>query len=86
MPANVYFGNLLRSLTVQDIFISVVKSIVFGMIISMTAIIQGFAVLQSSTEIPVAGLRGWGLPSPCVSGWIYFYPPCTISYSTWTRL
>jgi phospholipid/cholesterol/gamma-HCH transport system permease protein len=60
MPADVYFGNLLQSLTVQDIFISVVKSIVFGMIISMTAIIRGFAVLQSSTEIPVAGLRAVG--------------------------
>ncbi|MDR0601112.1 MAG: ABC transporter permease [Treponema sp.] len=60
LPANVYFGNLLRSLTVQDIFISVVKSIVFGMIISITAIIHGFAVIQSSTEIPIAGLKAVG--------------------------
>jgi phospholipid/cholesterol/gamma-HCH transport system permease protein len=60
LPANVYFGNLLRSLAVEDILISIIKSVVFGMIISITAIIQGFSVLQSSTEIPVAGLRAVG--------------------------
>jgi phospholipid/cholesterol/gamma-HCH transport system permease protein len=60
LPADVYFANLLQSLTVQDIFISVVKSIVFGMIISITGIIHGLAVVQSSTEIPVAGLKAVG--------------------------
>ncbi|MDR2370069.1 MAG: ABC transporter permease [Treponema sp.] len=60
LPADVYFTNLLQSLTVQDIFISVVKSIVFGMIVSITGIIYGLAVVQSSTEIPVAGLKAVG--------------------------
>jgi phospholipid/cholesterol/gamma-HCH transport system permease protein len=57
LPAAVYFGNLLQALTLQDILISVVKSIVFGMIISSVAIIKGFAVERASTEVPVAGLR-----------------------------
>jgi phospholipid/cholesterol/gamma-HCH transport system permease protein len=60
MPPALYFGNLLQSLTVQDIFISVVKSIVFGMIISITALTRGFEVMRASTEIPVAGLRAVG--------------------------
>lgn len=57
LPAAVYFGNLLQALTFQDILISVVKSIVFGMIISSVAIIKGFAVERASTEVPVAGLK-----------------------------
>jgi phospholipid/cholesterol/gamma-HCH transport system permease protein len=57
MPARVYFGNLLQSLTVQDILISIIKSIAFGMVTSMVALTQGFAVERSSTEVPIAGLR-----------------------------
>jgi phospholipid/cholesterol/gamma-HCH transport system permease protein len=60
MPADVYFGNLLQVLTVQDILISITKSVVFGMIISIVAVTQGFAVHQDSTEIPVAGLKAVG--------------------------
>jgi phospholipid/cholesterol/gamma-HCH transport system permease protein len=57
LPAAIYFGNLLQALTFQDILISVVKSIVFGMIISSVAIIKGFAVERASTEVPIAGLK-----------------------------
>jgi phospholipid/cholesterol/gamma-HCH transport system permease protein len=57
MPGSVYFNNLLQTLTLRDFFISLLKSISFGMIISMVAISQGFAVERASTEIPVAGLR-----------------------------
>jgi phospholipid/cholesterol/gamma-HCH transport system permease protein len=57
LPASVYFGNLLQALTFQDILISIVKSIVFGMIISSVAIIKGFSVERASTEVPVAGLK-----------------------------
>jgi phospholipid/cholesterol/gamma-HCH transport system permease protein len=57
MPAEIYFGNLLQSLQFQDIFISLVKSITFGMIISIVAITEGFSVERASTEVPVAGLR-----------------------------
>jgi phospholipid/cholesterol/gamma-HCH transport system permease protein len=57
MPAPVYFGNILEFLTIHDILISIIKSIVFGMIISIMAVMQGFSVDRASTEIPVAGLK-----------------------------
>ena len=57
MPASVYFDNLLHILSIQDILISLVKSVSFGMIISTVAVIQGFSVERASTEIPVAGLK-----------------------------
>jgi phospholipid/cholesterol/gamma-HCH transport system permease protein len=60
LPAAVYFGNLLQFLTLQDIAISMVKSIVFGMIIATVAVIAGFSVERASTEIPVAGLKAVG--------------------------
>ena len=60
MPASVYFGNLLASLTFADLLISVVKSISFGMIISVVALARGLEVERASTEVPVAGLRAVG--------------------------
>jgi phospholipid/cholesterol/gamma-HCH transport system permease protein len=60
MPAGIYFGNLLEALTLQDLLISILKSIAFGMIISMTAILKGFSVDRASTEVPVAGLNAVG--------------------------
>lgn len=52
-----YFRNLLRFLGPADIFSSLVKSLVFGMIISMTAAYNGFRVEQSSTEIPQVAIK-----------------------------
>ena len=60
LPAAVYFENLLESLTFSALIISIVKSIAFGMIISMVAITRGLEVERASTEIPVAGLRSVG--------------------------
>jgi len=60
LPASVYFGYLLESLTLPDLLISVIKSIGFGIIISVVAITRGLAVERASTEIPVAGLRAVG--------------------------
>jgi phospholipid/cholesterol/gamma-HCH transport system permease protein len=57
MPAELYFSNLLQILRLQDILISIIKSIAFGMIISVVALTEGFAVERASTEVPVAGLR-----------------------------
>jgi len=57
LPADYYFNNLLQNLTMLDIFMSVVKSIAFGMIISIVAITEGLAVERARTEVPVAGLR-----------------------------
>jgi phospholipid/cholesterol/gamma-HCH transport system permease protein len=60
LSAQAYFNNLLQVLRVSDIVISIVKSIGFGMIISVVAVFQGFSVERASTEIPVAGLRAVG--------------------------
>jgi phospholipid/cholesterol/gamma-HCH transport system permease protein len=60
IPADYYFNSLLRVLGIQDIFISVVKSVLFGMLISIVAITDGLAVERASTEVPIAGLRAVG--------------------------
>jgi phospholipid/cholesterol/gamma-HCH transport system permease protein len=60
LPASMYFDYILQYLTLPDILVSIIKSISFGMIISIMAIMQGLAVDRASTEIPVAGLRAVG--------------------------
>ncbi|MDR3334603.1 MAG: ABC transporter permease [Treponema sp.] len=57
MPAAVYFSNLLQVLSLYDILISIVKSLSFGVIISIGALLKGFGVERASTEVPVAGLK-----------------------------
>jgi len=56
-PMDYYFSNLLQHLSIKDILLSVIKSIAFGMIISIVAVIEGFSVERASTEVPVAGLK-----------------------------
>jgi phospholipid/cholesterol/gamma-HCH transport system permease protein len=60
MPASDYFNNLLQNLTLADLAVSILKSIVFGMILAVVATEQGFSVERASTEIPQAGLRAVG--------------------------
>jgi phospholipid/cholesterol/gamma-HCH transport system permease protein len=60
MPASVYFDNLLTAMTLQDILISILKSLMFGAIISIVALLSGLSVERASTEIPVAALRAVG--------------------------
>jgi phospholipid/cholesterol/gamma-HCH transport system permease protein len=57
MPASVYFGNLLEYLTLPDLVVSIIKSLAFGMIISVLAMARGLSVERSSTEVPIAGLK-----------------------------
>jgi phospholipid/cholesterol/gamma-HCH transport system permease protein len=57
LPADYYFSNLLQILTIQDIFIIIVKGVAFGMIIAIIAITEGLSVERARTEVPVAGLR-----------------------------
>ena len=57
MPVAHYFSNLLQSLNLRDILLTVIKSITFGAIISTVAVIKGFSVERASTEVPVAGLK-----------------------------
>ena len=52
-----YFHNLLEVLTVRDLLSGLVKSFVFGVIISVVSIYRGFDVERSRTEVPVAGIR-----------------------------
>jgi phospholipid/cholesterol/gamma-HCH transport system permease protein len=52
-----YFRNLLEVLTVNDLLSGLVKSLVFGVIISVVSIYRGFDVERSRTEVPVAGIR-----------------------------
>jgi len=56
-PMDAYFGGLLQHLTFRDIILSLTKSLFFGAIISIVAVIEGFSVERASTEVPVAGLR-----------------------------
>jgi len=56
-PMDYYFSSLLHFLTIQDILMSIIKSIAFGAIISIVAVIKGFSVDRASTEVPVAGLQ-----------------------------
>ncbi len=51
-----YFSNLFKVFSLSIILTSIVKSVVFGMIISITATYYGFNVERASTEVPVAGI------------------------------
>ncbi len=55
-----YFGNLLNALTIVDVGSSILKSVVFGVIISSVATYYGFQVEQASTEVPVMAIRSVG--------------------------
>ncbi len=55
-----YFRNLLVSVQPADILSSLVKSLVFGVIISMVATYNGFKVEQSPTEIPQMVIKAVG--------------------------
>lgn len=52
-----YIMNLFMALDLKIILISILKSLVFGMIISGSATLYGFSAGRASTEIPMAGLR-----------------------------
>lgn len=52
-----YFNNLFTALGIEMILISILKSLIFGMIISTSATYYGFNAGRASTEIPMAGLR-----------------------------
>lgn len=52
IPFIEYFQNLLWELKLGDILSSVIKSVVFGFIISIVSSYHGFRVSHASTEIP----------------------------------
>jgi phospholipid/cholesterol/gamma-HCH transport system permease protein len=55
-----YFSTLLRALQLRDILSTIVKSFVFGVIISVVATYQGFKVSASVTEIPRSAIKAVG--------------------------
>lgn len=55
-----YITLLLNELSVSTILVSIAKSFVFGMIISLTSTYAGFKVNRASTEVPVAGIQAVG--------------------------
>jgi phospholipid/cholesterol/gamma-HCH transport system permease protein len=57
---NEYFRNLFAALTPGDLFSGVLKSLVFGVIVSVASLYRGFSVERSVTEVPVAGIKAVG--------------------------
>jgi phospholipid/cholesterol/gamma-HCH transport system permease protein len=57
IPMDHYFTSILQHLNIRDILLSIIKSITFGAIISVVAVIKGFSVERASTEVPIAGLQ-----------------------------
>jgi phospholipid/cholesterol/gamma-HCH transport system permease protein len=55
---SVLLHNIVHSLTFTDISISLVKSLLFGLIISLVCSYSGLSVKFSSTEVPQAATRG----------------------------
>jgi phospholipid/cholesterol/gamma-HCH transport system permease protein len=60
VPFVEYFRALLKAIQLRDILSTVLKSFVFGVIISVTATFQGFKVGSSVTEIPRAAIKAVG--------------------------
>lgn len=60
VPISEYFGNLLQAIRPTDLLASSVKSVVFGIIISVVATYNGFKVENSTTEIPQVAIRAVG--------------------------
>jgi phospholipid/cholesterol/gamma-HCH transport system permease protein len=60
IPFVEYFSALLRTLQLRDIISTVLKSVVFGVIISVVATYQGFKVSASVTEIPRSAIKAVG--------------------------
>jgi len=52
-----YVRNLLEVLQPADLAISLLKSLIFGLIVAFVSCYQGFKVMKASTEVPVAGIR-----------------------------
>ena len=60
VPFLEYFRALLKAIQVRDILSTLVKSFVFGVIISVVATYQGFKVSAAVTEIPRAAIKAVG--------------------------
>ncbi|MFW6215755.1 MAG: ABC transporter permease [Alkalispirochaetaceae bacterium] len=55
-----YFSSLLRALSPVDVLSSIIKSVVFGAVISTVATYYGFKVERSATEVPQTAIKSVG--------------------------
>ena len=55
-----YFDGVFACVTPTILVVSAIKSLLFGMIISIIATYYGFNVERASTEVPVAGIQAVG--------------------------
>ncbi len=53
-----YLGIVLQNLTTQDVVLTVVKGLLFGLVIGIIPSYQGLSVRHGPTEIPQAVIRG----------------------------
>jgi len=60
IPLQEYLENLLQVLTAWDLFISFLKSFIFGYIIAVVSTYYGFRVNHAITEVPVATIKSIG--------------------------
>jgi len=60
VPLIDYLQALLRAIQLRDVLSMVLKSFIFGVIISVVATFQGFKVSASVTEIPRAAIKAVG--------------------------
>ena len=60
LPPMDYLSGIFAMLTPKDLFSGLIKSMVFGMIVSTIACYEGFNVDRASTEVPVAGIKAVG--------------------------
>lgn len=58
LPFEQFAQGIYTALTFSALFMSALKSVVFGMLISAACCAQGFSVGESATEIPQAATRG----------------------------
>lgn len=56
ITASDYLAGILKSFDLISIDVSILKSVIFGMIISIASTFSGFNVQRASTEVPVAGI------------------------------
>ena len=60
VPLAEYFRNLLATLQARDVFATLAKGFVFGLLASTVATFQGFKVKVAVTEIPRAVIKAVG--------------------------
>ena len=60
IPFMEYSRNLVLAMTMEDIIVSLIKSIVFGMIIAIVSTYYGFSVNHAVTEVPQKTIKSIG--------------------------